>query len=68
MKSFIVTFYRHGGKENPEMVLGTIEEAGVSGENRFTSMDELYGYFGRAKEMGKKKMKKERAVKGGPVK
>ena len=58
MKSFIVTFYRHGGKDNPETVIGTVEETGRQSERKFTSMAELYRLLGDEEARWKKKPKK----------
>lgn len=67
MKSFIVTFYRHGGKEDPALFLGTIEDAGAADVKKFTSLDELYAFLGSAGARWKSKTirQKDRAINGG---
>lgn len=57
MKSFIVTFYRHSGKNATGTVLGIVEEAGVTGPKTFSSLDELWNFLGDA---GVKRNKKNR--------
>jgi hypothetical protein len=51
----IVTFYRHGGKDDPEMVVDTVGETGRQREKKFTSMEEFYRLLGDEGECWKRK-------------
>ena len=64
--SFIVRVYRHE-KNNPRMLVGTVEKVGKTGRSAFTNIDELWEIVNEGTDieriMGNAWNKKERSVK-----
>jgi hypothetical protein len=62
MQSFIITFYRSGGKSRSGLVIGTFADPARGGERNFTSLTELHQLVDEAVagwERGKRKRTKK---------
>ncbi len=50
--SYVVRIYRHE-KDNPRMLVGTVEKVGKGGRSAFTNIDELWEIVNEGTDIGK---------------
>ncbi len=63
MDNYIVRIYRRG-KDNPRLLVGLVEEVGVSGKKAFNSLDDLWEILNRQEGGAAKRQKYQRNKKG----
>jgi hypothetical protein len=61
--NYIVRIYRRG-KDNPRLLVGLVEEVGISGKKAFNCLDDLWEILNRQESGAAKSQKYQRNKKG----